>query len=72
MSESSFDDATSFDSRWKNDGLGWHGRHENADVEPTEQSVLEVVTAKLRFYVGNYATCGNVCAVASGSESDFR
>ena len=56
-------DAASYDSRWKNDGLGWHGRHDG-DAEPTEQSVFEAMAAKVRFYVGSYA-CGDVCTSGS-------
>jgi len=66
----SFDNATSFDSRWKDDGLGWHGRQgaegKSFDGAAESKPAWQELGETLKRYVEGYA-CGYVCAGGSRS-----
>ncbi len=68
-------DAASFDSRWRDDGLGWHGRRgadgkQGADDSGSDDGKpgWERLDEMVRRYVEGYA-CGRACASAAGGFS---
>mmetsp|Transcript_22898 Transcript_22898/g.55208 ORF Transcript_22898/g.55208 Transcript_22898/m.55208 type:complete len:91 (+) Transcript_22898:76-348(+) len=71
----SFDDVASFDSRWRDDGLGWHGRRgadgDAAAENESKESAFGLATLgeAIRRYVEGYACVGNACSAGGLSSA---